>query len=29
MSSPAIVGFSGNITRPSKTHSFVDLVVQD
>ncbi|TIR14257.1 MAG: FMN reductase [Mesorhizobium sp.] len=29
MSSPAIVGFSGNITRPSKTRSFVDLVVQD
>lgn len=29
MSSPAIVGFSGNITRPSKTRAFVDLIVQD
>ncbi|MFI0846556.1 FMN reductase [Mesorhizobium sp. IMUNJ 23232] len=29
MSNPAIVGFSGNITRPSKTRAFVDLIVQD
>ncbi|BCG83445.1 hypothetical protein MesoLj113b_69870 (plasmid) [Mesorhizobium sp. 113-3-3] len=29
MSNPAIVGFSGNITRPSKTHAFIALIVQD
>ncbi|WP_192244376.1 FMN reductase [Mesorhizobium silamurunense] len=29
MSNPSVVGFSGNITRPSKTRAFVDLVVQD
>jgi FMN reductase len=29
MSNPAIVGFSGNITRPSKTRAFVELIVQD
>ncbi|MDX8450200.1 FMN reductase [Mesorhizobium captivum] len=29
MSHPAIVGFSGNITRPSKTRAFVDLIVKD
>jgi FMN reductase len=29
MSNPAVVGFSGNITRPSKTRAFVDLIVQD
>lgn len=29
MSNPAVVGFSGNITRPSKTRAFVDLVVND
>lgn len=29
MSNPAIVGFSGNITRPSKTRAFVDFIVQD
>ena len=29
MSNPSVVGFSGNITRPSKTRSFVDLIVQD
>jgi FMN reductase len=29
MSNPAIVGFSGNITRPSKTRTFVDFIVQD
>ena len=29
MSNPAIVGFSGNITRPSKTRAFVDLIAQD
>jgi len=29
MSQAAIVGFSGNITRPSKTFAFVDHVVQD
>ncbi|TIV61866.1 FMN reductase [Mesorhizobium sp.] len=29
MANPAIVGFSGNITRPSKTRTFVDLIVQD
>ena len=29
MSNPTVVGFSGNITRPSKTRAFVDLVVRD
>ena len=29
MPNPAVVGFSGNITRPSKTRAFVDLIVQD
>ena len=29
MSNPIVVGFSGNITRPSKTRAFVDLVVRD
>ncbi|WP_292661155.1 NADPH-dependent FMN reductase, partial [Mesorhizobium sp.] len=29
MSNPTVVGFSGNITRPSKTRAFVDLVTRD
>jgi FMN reductase len=29
MSTPTIIGFSGNITRPSRTFAFVDHVVQD
>lgn len=29
MTNPTVVGFSGNITRPSKTRAFVDLVVGD
>jgi FMN reductase len=29
MTHAAVVGFSGNITRPSKTFAFVDHVVQD
>lgn len=29
MSEPAVVGFSGNFTRPSKTRAFVDRVVRD
>lgn len=29
MSNLTVVGFSGNITRPSKTRAFVDLVVRD
>ncbi|TPN85539.1 FMN reductase [Mesorhizobium sp. CU2] len=29
MSNPSVVGLSGNITRPSKTRAFVDLIVQD
>ncbi|MEI9425448.1 FMN reductase [Mesorhizobium sp. Cs1299R1N1] len=29
MSNPTVVGFSGNITRPSKTRAFVDFVVRD
>ncbi|TIM21656.1 MAG: FMN reductase, partial [Mesorhizobium sp.] len=28
MSNPTVVGFSGNITRPSKTRAFVDLVTR-
>ena len=29
MSNPTVVGFSGNITRPSKTRAFVELVTRD
>lgn len=29
MTNPTVVGFSGNITRPSKTRAFVDIVVGD
>ncbi|SDA95974.1 FMN reductase [Mesorhizobium qingshengii] len=29
MSGPTVVGFSGNITRPSKTYAFVEHIVRD
>jgi FMN reductase len=29
MPNPTVVGFSGNLTRPSKTRGFVEQVVRD